>query len=142
MLAFLAAVLAFALAASVVLLPLFGAQHQQLHPLHTHNTNLHARHRQQHDRDELAALRDDLETELAGIACNNPRALEEFTRRQREIGDLRARADAEERALGALHAEIAAVRVRGGGGEEREQTGEGAAAVWGMCHLCVCTGLC
>lgn len=60
-------------------------------------------------RQELAAARAALEDELAAIVCNNPRALEEYTARARDITEMASEVGAAERALGDIAAEIGAI---------------------------------
>lgn len=64
----------------------------------------------------LATLRDTLEEELAGIVCNNPRALDEFLARKREIEELGAEVAREEAEINDLNAEIDDIKVRAGAG--------------------------
>lgn len=48
---------------------------------------------------------------MAGIVCNNPRALEEYQERQHAIEDLRRDVASDEGGLAALKAEMEAVKV-------------------------------
>ncbi|KAI8465259.1 MAG: hypothetical protein J3K34DRAFT_92112 [Monoraphidium minutum] len=54
----------------------------------------------------LAEKRSELEAKVAGIMCNNPRALEEFRERSAKISELRADVGGDEGALAALTSEI------------------------------------
>lgn len=60
---------------------------------------------------ELLELKSALEAEVAGIVCNNPRALEEFQERQKAIQELSADVTQSRQQLDDINTEIEQIKV-------------------------------
>jgi hypothetical protein len=78
---------------------------------------------------ELHARRHELEVEVAGIVCNNPRALEDFHERAAAITRLHAEVESEKALVAAINDEIDEIKVWG----MREDQPRMAAALRGLC---------
>ena len=61
--------------------------------------------------DELRFKREALEAEVAAIVCNNPRALEDYQERQKEITELRSSVDSDKAQVEGLNTEISTIKV-------------------------------